>query len=154
MERDLFRIRLQTASKQATEFAREYITQSLPECLAYLVLPNQSCDNQKSVGDEVVFPEESLPDGEHHGPWQLDETVSFLWRECKVPEWIDIAVYAEDERYTLLELRCCGRFTSQEELLYHRPGGLAPFSIKSPVLPPGWMSVDVSGKFDLYWRAD
>jgi hypothetical protein len=79
--------------------------------------------------------------------------VGFLWRGGKVPEWIDAAVQAEDGGQTLVSLRCCGRFTAQEELLYHRyPGGVPPFSIKSPVLPPGWESVEASGKFDLYWR--
>jgi hypothetical protein len=69
-----------------------------------------------------------------------------------VPEWIDAAVESEDGQRSLIGLRCCGRFTTSEELLYHRPGGLAPFSIKSPVLPPGWESVEASGRFDLHCR--
>jgi hypothetical protein len=78
--------------------------------------------------------------------------VDYLWRAGKVPEWIDAAVEAQDAHCSLIGLRCCGRFTASEELLYHRPGGLAPFSIKSPVLPPGWENIEVSGRFDLYWR--
>ena len=109
-------------------------------------------DGNPRVGDEVVFPEESLPNEEAYGPWQLDEVVAFLWRNGKVPEWIDVAVRAENDHHTLLELCCCGRFTAQEDLLYYRSGGLAPFSIKSPFLPPGWVSVQESGKFDLDWR--
>jgi hypothetical protein len=135
------------------DFARQHVQQALSDDVAFLVYPNQSCDDNPRVGDEVVFPDESLPQGHYHGPWSAEQVVGFLWRGGKVPEWIDAAVQAEDGGQTLVSLRCCGRFTAQEELLYHRyPGGVPPFSIKSPVLPPGWESVEASGKFDLYWR--
>ena len=71
------------------------------------------------------------------GPWLAKEAVTYLWRDGKVPEWIDVAVEAVDHR-SLVALRCCGRFTSSEELLYHSPSGLPPLSIKSPALPPDW----------------
>lgn len=38
----------------------------------------------------------------------------------------------------LLELLVCGRFTSDDGLLYHQQGGWAPFSVKGPALPPEW----------------
>ena len=69
-----------------------------------------------------------------------------------VPEWIDVGVEAEDGRRTLVGLRCCGRFTATEELLYHREKVLAPFAIKSPALPPEWEGVAKSGCFDLHWE--
>ena len=131
-------------------FAREHVRQSLAGELAFLVYPNQSCDDNPRAGDESVFPGDALPDGEYHGPWPVEQVVTFLWRAGKVPEWIDAAVQAEDGGRTLVGLRCCGRFTANEELLYHRgPGCVAPFSIKSPRLPPGWESVEISGRFDL-----
>ncbi len=153
MDRDTFEDRLRTAAQRAVEFARQHVQQPLPDDVALLVYPNQSCDDHPRVGDEVTFPDESLPEGHYHGPWSVEQAVGFLWRDGKVPEWIDAAVQAEDGRQTLIGLRCCGRFTAQEDLLYHRcPGGVPPFSIKSPALPWGWESVEVSGKFDLYWR--
>jgi hypothetical protein len=152
VDRATFEQRLREAARRVVLFAREYVRQPLPDEVAFLVYPNQSFDGNPRVGDESVFPDESLPGGKFHGPWSEQETVAFLWREGKVPEWIDAAVEAEDGRRSLIALRCCGRFTTSEELLYHRPGGLAPFSIKSPVLPPDWESVEASGRFDLYWR--
>jgi len=153
MDRGTFEARLRTASQQAVDFARQHVRQALPDEVAFLVYPNQSYDGNPRVGDEVVFPGDSLPDGHCHGPWSAGETVTFLWRDGRIPEWIDIAAQAEHGRRTLVGLRCCGRFTAQEELLYHRyPDGVAPFSIKSPDLPPGWESVDAHGKFDLNWR--
>jgi hypothetical protein len=153
VDRSTFENRLRTAAQRVVEFARQHVQQPLPDDVAFLVYPNQSCDDNPRVGDEVVFPDESIPEGQYHGPWSVEQVVGFLWRCGKVPEWIDAAVQAEDTGQTLVGLRCCGRFTAQEELLYHRhPGGVSPFSIKSPVLPPGWESVETSGKFDLNWR--
>jgi hypothetical protein len=117
----------------------------------FRVYPNQSYDGHPRVGDEVVYPDDSLPTDAFHGPWSVEDAVQFLWRNGKVPEWIDVSVQGEDGRHTLVALKCCGRYTAQEDLLYHRvEGGVAPFSIKSPTLPPGWENVEVSGKFDLY----
>lgn len=64
-------------------------------------------------------------------------------------EWIDVAVEDVGGGLTVVSLLCCGRFTSQEDLLYHRDGGRPPFSVKSPALPPGWEGVESSGKFRL-----
>lgn len=73
--------------------------------------------------------------------------------EAVVPAWIDVSVVAEDGKRTLVQIRCCGLFTALDDLLYHRhPGGVPPFSVKSPVLPPGWSTGETSGRFDSYWR--
>jgi hypothetical protein len=155
VERSIFEARLRTAAEQAITFARQHVRQALSNEAAFLVYPNQSYDENPLIGDEVVFPGESLPERMYHGPWSAEEVLVFLWREGKVPEWIDIAVEGEDGCRTLIGLRCCGRFTAQEELLYHRYRcGIPPFSIKSPILPPGWVSVEESGRFDLHWRGE
>jgi hypothetical protein len=152
VDRCTFEERLREAGRRVVLFAREHVLQQLPDDIAFRVYPNQSFDGNPRVGDEVVFPDESLAAGEFLGPWSADEVVEYLWPASKVPEWIDAAVVSEDGQRSLIGLRCCGRFTASEELLYHRPGGFAPFSIKSPELPPGWESVEASGRFDLQWR--
>jgi len=145
-----FETRLHTAAQRAVRFAREYVRQTLPDQVAFLIYPNQSHDGNPRVGDEVIFPEEGE---QRRGPWSAEQVVAFLWRDGKVPEWINIAVESEDGKRTLVGLRCCGRFTAREELLYHRyPDGVPPFSIKSPFLPPRWENLELSGKFDLHWQ--
>lgn len=111
---------VRTAAQCSLEFARKCVLQQLPDRLAFLVYPNQSYEGQPRVGDEVVFSHESVPNGQYHGPWSADDVVDFLWREGKVPEWIDIAVESVDDKQTFLGLFCCGRFTGTEELLYYR----------------------------------
>ncbi|HEV2799606.1 MAG TPA: hypothetical protein VGW12_03870 [Pyrinomonadaceae bacterium] len=101
--------------------------------------------------DEQTFPQESLPQNQHLGPLTAEEVVNYLWREGKVPEWIDINVHSSDKSYTYLRLLCCGRYTAADQLLYHQQEGSPPFHKGSPYIPPGWESVEKNGKFDVEW---
>ncbi|HEV2765580.1 MAG TPA: hypothetical protein VGV38_21530 [Pyrinomonadaceae bacterium] len=152
MEREIFRQRLGEASERAVAWAREHVSNPLPADCLFLLYPNQSDDRDPPRGDEETFPEESLPDGNFLGPLSAEEVVGRLWRNGKVPEWVNVAVKACDARRTYLALLCCGRFTAREDLLYFASEGHAPFHVTSPDLPPRWRSVEESGKFDLYWR--
>jgi hypothetical protein len=151
VDRTKFEARLRAASRWALIVAREYVRQPLPDEVAFRVYPNQSFDGNPLVGDEAMSTADSLPDGSFHGPWSVEGAMSYLWRDGKVPEWVDAGVEAVDGSRSLVSLRCCGRFTASVDLLYHRRAGLPPFSIKSPILPPGWESTEVSGRFDLHW---
>jgi hypothetical protein len=152
VDRITFDNRLREAATRVVLLARKHVQQILPDEMSFHVYPNLSYDDSPRVGDETVFPDESLPAGNFLGPWSADQVVEHLWRGGKIPGWIDARVEGEDGRQTFVALECCGRFTVSEELLYHQPGGLAPFSIKSPWLPPDWESIEkTGGRFDLYW---
>lgn len=154
MERTQFEARLREVGHQAIAFARQFVRETLPEDMAFLVHPNQSCDINPRKGDEVAFPDDSLPEGRHHGPWSVAEATSFLWRDGKIPEWVDVAVKAVEKDRTLIRLICCGRFSASAELWYHHPAGFPPFSVKSPDLPPwcGRKAGKLSSRFHLNWR--
>ena len=152
MERVTFEKRLTDAAQSAVQFARTLVRQPLLDEFALLVVPNRSYDGMPRRSDEEVFPDDSLPAGYKHGPWSVAEAVAFLWRAGKVPEWIDLHVAAEDGKRSLVELWCCGRFSADEELLYHQHGGMAPFHVLGPPLPPNWQGAELSGRFDLYWQ--
>ena len=146
MDRLTFERNFQTAAEQTLQFARQYVLQTLADQMTFRVYPNRSYDGNPRVGDEEVFPEETLAKEGYHGPWGMAQVVEFLWRNRKVPEWINIAVESENSSRTIL--------AAQEELLYHRPWGCPPFSIKSPCFPPGLWNVEDQGKFDLHWREE
>jgi hypothetical protein len=152
VDRETFKMRLLTTSAKAVDLARQCVWQTLPDEAAFLVYPNKSYDLNPRVGDEVVFPGDSLF-GKYHGPWSADESIDFLWRSDKVPEWIDCYVQAEDGRRTLVKLICCGRFTAQEDLLYHRDEGNPPFQALGPPCPLEYFTGQKQDKFDLYWQA-
>lgn len=145
-----FEDRLIEATAFALSFAHEFVRRPLPGNAAYLVYPNQSYDGHARADFETVYPGDSLPDlRDHLGPWSAIEAVAYLFRGGEVPEWIDISVEAVDRSRTMFALRCCGRYTAREDLLYYRERGLPPFGIKSPPLPRGWTSVEESGPIDL-----
>ena len=75
VDRATFEQRLREAGHRVVLFAREHVLQHLPDDLAFRVYPNQSFDGNPRVGDEVVFPDESLPEGEFLGPWSAEKVV-------------------------------------------------------------------------------
>ncbi|WP_237229255.1 hypothetical protein [Rubinisphaera sp. JC750] len=137
MDKAEFAKLFQKASAACVEFAREHVTDLLPDATRYELFPNCSYDENPLREDERVFPDDRLADDEFH---EMDATqvVDFLWRDGMVPEWIDLSVVSADEQHTVAELRCCGRFTANSELLYYRQRNMGPFGIKSPDLPVGY----------------
>jgi hypothetical protein len=132
MDRATFSLRLGEALAAARRFGQEFVAEELPESVRCRVLLNQSNDQRLRPG-EVTYPEEESP----RELLDLEEALGLLWPSGSVPEWIDVAVAGVTAGFTIVELLVCGRFTSKEDLLYHREGGQPPFHVTSPALPPG-----------------
>ena len=131
MTQQQFSQHLNDASQHALTFARRYVGDNLSGSFHYHVLLNQSFDgNAPETGR--VFPED---DGREYSSLSVDEVVNVLLRESRCPEWIDIAVEAASDSFTLMRLLCCGRFTDDPKQFYYTSGGTGPFGIKSPNLP-------------------
>ena len=62
-----------------------------------------------------------------------------------------ISVGAVDYDFTYIYLRCCGRFTANDERLYYKQFDRGPFGIKSPAIPPHIELGDHETKF---WIGD
>jgi hypothetical protein len=153
MNREIFQENLLRAADSAVSFARKYALNELPDQVVFLVHPNQSCDENPRRGDEETYPEDTQKDDQPLTFTTTEAVVGYLWRNEKAPEWIDISVEREDGEHTYLQLLCCGRFSSMEELMYHRKGGIPPFSIKSPNLPPCYDKSEAeTRKFDVNWQ--
>src|SRR4051794_7020080 len=116
MERALFAHRLDVAAAAARDFARSFVEEMLPDPILFRVRLNQSYDGHPRVGDEQVFPDDSSPGrAEALRLCRAAEVVETLWRDGKVPEWINATAIGETGTATLVELVCCGRFTAQED---------------------------------------
>jgi hypothetical protein len=150
MDRDTFIAHLTSATEFLLPFTRSILLDDLPGEHRFLIVPNASYDANLEDG-ERVFPEDDLPPRRPRSPMTTDEVVQFLWRDGLVPEWVNMSVRSYDDRYTHVELLCCGRFTAEDRHLYHRREGWPPFHVTSPALPPGWESVGLSGRFRLRW---
>ena len=149
MDRDVFAARLLAAARWAHEFARGMVLEALPDALTFQVLLNQSNDDIVPLhAAEIVFPRDSSR-SRARGLRRCGArtVVDELWRDGRVPEWVDLCVVDVRRRSTVVEALCCGRFTDDESLLYHHAEGWPPFHVTSPVLPP-----DYDGSpFSLRW---
>jgi hypothetical protein len=119
--------------------------------MTFRVLLNQSVDDIAPLrAPEVVFPQDSRPARGRARALRAcgaPTVVEELWRDGRVPEWVDLGVADVRRGSTVIEMLCCGRFTDDESLLYHRAEGWPPFHVTSPVLPPD----HVGGRFTLRW---
>lgn len=152
MEEKLFSQNFSKAINTLLPFAQEFLIETLPKELKYLVFLNQSYDKNELVGDEKLFPEDSLPE---NGVKLFDfkeQVTNYLWRDEKIPEWINLHIHSFDEEKTFISIVCCGRFTSDERLLYHKHEGYQPFHVLSPSLPIDYKGIEESGKFSFYWH--
>ena len=77
----------------------------------------------------------------------------YLWVDGKVPQWVNLSVVAADEGHTYIEVAVCGRLTDDPTALYHQQEGNPPFHVLGPALPPGWESLEASGRFSLGRRS-
>jgi len=160
LKKDTFIKHLEAVPARVVPFTRKYVVNPLPDKVQYLLYPNRSGGRAVLHQDEAIFPEESLAKGKATKPDPItaSQVIEKLWRNGKVPEWINVTVESYDDEYTYLRLDCCGRFTANESLIYHVEEGIPPFHCLGPALPPlpggEKYSIDKFGKFDLYWRRD
>ncbi|HXU01861.1 MAG TPA: hypothetical protein VN903_12900 [Polyangia bacterium] len=128
MDRETFARRLREATEMCRTLAMTYLKEDLPRAYRYRVRLNSSYDGNPLDPDEVVFPGDHAP--ERWRPLRAcdaDDVVAALWREGRIPEWIDLAVVAMTPAVSVVELVCCGRFTANEALLMHAQHSVAPF---------------------------
>ena len=152
VEKAEFRRRLRKATETAVDFTRDFVRETLPDAVLYRVSLNSSYDGNPLDADEVVFPNDSQFEKSASLVGRTeDQFVDALWRDGRIPEWIDLNVIAEDGGNTVIQALSCGRYTSNEELLYHQQEGYPPFHVCSPPLPIGYEDGD---RFSVYHNAE
>lgn len=123
-----------SAVSSAVEFAKTRVTNFLPEKIKYIVYMNASNDIEPLEHGEVKFSDD--PNKKIY--FKDSEIIEYLWRDGKVPEWINVSVCGVSDQYTEVRLVCCGRFSNNKEQIYHAHEGKAPFHVLGPDIPPGF----------------
>ena len=127
-----------------------FVAESLPPQVVFLIEANASYDGNPLEDDEEVFPLDS--EQGLIGPLDAEGAASWLWRDGKIPEWINVTAYDVVEERTHVRISCCGRFTAQDAHLYHRHEGYPPFHVLGPPVSLDWESVEKSGHVTLEGR--
>jgi hypothetical protein len=125
---------LDLATADAIAFAKTMLLDQLPEKYIYRIFPNQSYDDNRDA-DVIVYPMDSLDSLDDYREMTRGDCIRFLYREGRIPEWIDISVGGADTNLTYVDCRCCGRFTNDDERLYYNRRERGPFGVKSPTFP-------------------
>jgi hypothetical protein len=151
VDRETFARRFHAAAADTREFARQFLEEELPETLRFRLRLNSSYDGNPLHSDETVYPEDSAPERARTlRDCSAEQVIATLWRGESVPEWINLQIVGVTATSTLVEILSCGRFTSNDRLLYHQPEGRAPFHVLGPSLPMHWAQ---GQRFSIYHRA-
>ncbi len=151
VDRETFAARFREAAAACRSFASQYLEEKPPPAMRFRLRLNASYDGNPLHADEIVFPEDSTPER----AWLLlscdaDEVVATLCRSERVPEWVNVNVVGVTPAVTLIEVLACGRFSANEELLYHRQEARPPFHVLGPTLPLNWVE---GQRFSIYYRS-
>lgn len=135
MDRETFASRFASSAARARDFAQTLVLESLPRDLLFRVRLNSSNDRNASP-EAVVYPEDSAYERANAlRRCSLETVIDTLWRDGRVPEWINLSAIDTTDDATLVEVVCCGRFTADDDRLYHQQEGAPPFHVLGMTLP-------------------
>ena len=125
MERLEFSALLADAVERTLAITEQQPRSQLSPDLRFRVLLNRSHDAGANPEFETTYPEDSGMNALQECD-SLEAVVELLWRDGRVPEWINTR-YRLGEPITLL---CCRRFASNEPwLCRHPPAGSLIFNV-------------------------
>lgn len=142
-----FRKNFREAIRRAYECAKRYVFNNLDLPFRFRVKLGASYDGNPLVSDETTFPEDYTERERCFS--EPDQVTDLLWREGKVPEWINVSIKQVDASHVFFEVLCCGRYSTDKEMLYHHREGIVPFHVLGPPLPTDYVFEDKIEKFDL-----
>ena len=111
--------------KAFTELAAYSARRALPRAERYRLVPVEeirfrallNCSYDVGADDPLfsLFPDEV---GVERDGLNLDEFVTLIWREGRVPVWVDLTPEPERTDGLWLEAKCAGRYAEAEPQLY------------------------------------
>jgi hypothetical protein len=155
MEHKEFWRRYREAKQQAIQIASSMIVETLPDIhMPFISFPMREPSTDLAY-DERVFDRDDIHRQFGHGhPHEEQQMVEYFWRDGFVPRWIDVSVFSTNGTITVFEFHASDVFTRYEAdgCPFYTERRLKPWASKSPRLPPGWESVEQSGRFSLNWH--
>ena len=129
MKKDDFKENLEKAINGLLDFTRQMVINNLPDTYKFIIKTNCSYDVNELEGDEEIYPDDKINETSPINPASTSTVIDYLWRNEKVPQWINVYVSSCDSNFTYITLECCGRYSS---VLNHKDG---PFRGLGPSIP-------------------
>ncbi|MGE6355364.1 hypothetical protein ACQKCJ_15965 [Flavobacterium sp. NPDC079362] len=129
MTKEDFKINLEKALKGLLDFTQEMVTNKLPHDYKFIIKTNCSYDGNELENDEEIYPDDKINETNSINPATKSTAIDYLWRNGKVPQWINVQVSSCDANFSYITLECCGRYSA---FLNHKDG---PFRGSGPSIP-------------------
>ena len=129
MTKEDFRENLKKALDGLINFTQEMVTNKLSYQYKFIIKTNRSYDGNPLENDEEVFPHDRIDAKSSINPASELTVIDYLWRNGKVPQWINVQVSHCDDDFSYISLECCGRYSA---FLNHKDG---PFRALGPSIP-------------------
>ncbi|MBF7092962.1 hypothetical protein IUY40_15620 [Flavobacterium sp. ALJ2] len=136
MTKEDFRISLKKALDGLIDFTQEMVTNKLPHDYKFIIKTNCSYDGNELEDDEEIYPDDKINESSSINPATELTVIDYLWRNGKVPQWINVQISSCDSNFSYITLECCGRFSA---LLNHKDG---PFRGLGPNIPYRYIDQD------------
>jgi len=131
MTKEDFLFHLQGASYVALKFAEGYVKNKL--------VTDFKCNVILTVAGNIIGAKQFEIYPEEKDIIELDltdnEVVDLLYRNNKIPIWIDINVLKSSRKSTTFNLLCSGKYSDDKNDYYYNQNGSRPFGVKSPKFP-------------------
>lgn len=151
MDHDIFKNRFVAAYEKSVEFGQEFVLENLPRNVLFNLNLNASYDGNAS-SEFKLFPEDSdMSTGIRTKGIELDSAIYYLYRDGMVPQWVNLQLAGVTNGSAIVGIDSCGRFTADEELLYHQGEGWPPFHVLGPILPVGYKR---GKRFSIFERSE
>lgn len=128
MKKEDFKQNLQKALDGLIDFTQEMVINKLPAHYKFIIKTNCSFDKNLE-GDQQIFPADKIDETSSINPASESTVIDYLWRNGKVPQWINVQVSSCDSDFSYVTLECCGRYSA---FLNHKDG---PFRPLGPNIP-------------------
>ena len=128
MKKEDFKQNLQKALDGLIDFTQEMVINKLPAHYKFIIKTNCSFDKNLE-GDQQIFPADKINETSSINPASESTVIDYLWRNGKVPQWINVQVSSCDSDFSYVTLECCGRYSA---FLNHKDG---PFRPLGPNIP-------------------
>jgi hypothetical protein len=148
MTKEIFEQRLNDVTKLLIDFTKRYCFNDFSSTIKYVVVPN-SRDIDSHLDPFEVSLLKKL-NNLRSKPLSLKEVSQALYKNGKVPLWINITVYETNRQITIIEL-CTSRRFRQDHELNHIADQYPPFHPLVPV-PPDSLRIEKDGKYDINYQ--
>lgn len=129
MKKEDFKKNLEKAVNGLIDFTQEIVTNNLPDTYKFIIKTNCSYDGNELEDDEEIYPDDTINESSSINPASTLTVIDYLWRNGKVPQWINVQVSSCDSNFTYITLECCGRYSS---ILNHKD---SPCRALGPYIP-------------------